>query len=209
MERELDLRLKEIRGRISQADPLLVRLLNFAASPAVSLEYGLVLILDGITVMGIPGPSASTGEVLDGQSVRFFRSMQAIAMSTGGDGGNWPEIINWYKKASPYRTQARIDDEGQSKIYEKIGNAAISDPLELLDQPGNLAEEAADAFIPPKAFTLINAHIRPFSSVTWENVPNMRVSLSSVRAWWTFDLDVPEEAKAILDALEKDAEAPN
>jgi hypothetical protein len=206
MDRKLDLRLKEIRGRISQADPLLVRLLTVAVGSTVQIQYGLVLVLDGMTVMGIPGPNASTGEVLDRQTARFFRSMQAISMSTGGDGEFWSQMIDWVKEASPFQSQAKNDDEARSKVHEKVGDVAIDDWAELLDRDDNLAEEAANAFTPPKAFTLINAHVRLVNGDTWESVPNMRVNLSSVRAWWTFDLAVPEEAQEILASLEKGAE---
>lgn len=203
MDRELDLRLKEIRGRISQADPLLVRLLNIAAASPASIQYGLVLILDGVTVRGIPSPSSSTGELLDMQSIRYLRSMQALAISAGGDAGSWPQIIQWYKEASPYQTQAKNDDEAQSKVLAEIGDTPIKDLTELLDRP-DLAEEAINAFIPPKAFTLINAQIRPTDGNAWESVPNIRVSLSSVRVWWTFDLGVPEEVKGTLAKLEEE-----
>jgi hypothetical protein len=205
MDRELDLRLKEIRARISEADPLLVRLLNFATTSPAAFQYGLVLILDGVTVMGIPGPSASTGKILDKQSVRYIRSMQALAMSTGGDAGSWPQIIQWYRESSPYQTQAENSDEAQPKVLEEIGDTEVNDLTELLDRP-ELAERAVNAFAPPKAFTLINARIRPISGDTWESVPNIRVSLPSVRAWWTFDLGVPEEAQDMFAKLEKDGE---
>jgi hypothetical protein len=205
MDPELDLRLKEIRGRISEADPLLVRLLNFATTSPASFQYGLVLILDGVTVMGVPGPSASTGKLLDGQSIRYLRSMQAMAMITGGDAGSWPQIIQWYREASPYQKQAENFDEAQSKVLEQIGDAAVNDLTELLDRP-ELAEQAINAFTPPKAFTLINARIRPIDGGPWETVPNMRVSLPSVRAWWAFDLGVPEEVQDVLSKLEKDDE---
>ena len=205
MDPELDLRLKEIRGRISEADPLLVRLLNFATTSPASFQYGLVLILDGVTVMGVPGPSASTGKLLDEQSIRYLRSMQAMAMITGGDAESWPQIIQWYREALPYQTQAANFDEAQTKVLEQIGDVAVNDLTELLDRP-ELAEQAINAFTPPKAFTLINARIRPTDGGPWETVPNMRVSLPSVRAWWTFDLGVPEEAQDMLAKLEKDDE---
>jgi hypothetical protein len=206
MDRKLDLRLKEIRGRISQADPLLVLLLNVAVGTEAQIQFGLVLVLDGMTVMGVPGPSASTGEVLDRQSARFFRSMQAISMSTGGDGEVWSQLIDWVKETSPFLSQAKNDDEAHSKVHEKVGDVEIDDWADLLDRDDNLAEEAAKAFTPPKAFTLTNAQIRPVNGDTWESIPNMRVNLSSVRAWWTFDLGVPEEAQEILASLEKNAE---
>lgn len=205
MDRKLDLRLKEIRGRISQADPLLVQLLNVAVGTEAQIQFGLVLVLDGMTVMGVPGPSASTGEVLDRQSARFFRSMQAISMSTGGDGESWSQLIDWVKETAPFQSQAENDDEAHSKVYEKVGGVEIDDWADLLDRDDNLAEEAANAFTPPKAFTLTNARVRPVNGDSWESVPNMRVNLSSVRAWWTFDLGVPEEAQEILTSLEKDA----
>jgi hypothetical protein len=179
MDRELDLRLNEIRGRISQADPLLVRLLNFATHFANPFQYGLVLILDGVTVMGTPGPSTSTGEILDRQTVRYFRSIYS---------------------------QAKRADEAQAKVYEKMGSAVINDLTELLDRPDNLADEAVEAFIPPKAFTLINASMLQVNSNTWQSVPNMRVSISAVRAWWTFDLGVPDQVKEILAQLEAEAD---
>jgi hypothetical protein len=206
MDRELDLRLKEIRGRISQADPLLVRLLNFATHFANPFQYGLVLILDGVTVMGTPGPSTSTGEILDRQTVRYFRSMQAMDISVGRDGRGWRETVEWFEQNPLFYSQAKRADEAQAKVYEKMGSAVINDLTELLDRPDNLADEAVEAFIPPKAFTLINASMLQVNSNTWQSVPNMRVSISAVRAWWTFDLGVPDQVKEILAQLEAEAD---
>ena len=196
-----DLRLKEIRGRISQADPLLVSLVNFARHTS-PFQYGSVLLLDGVMITGVPGPSASTGEILDRQSVKFLRSMQAMNISAGLDSAAWQETIEWFKQNRLFYSQAKTDDEGQSKVYEKLGNVAINDLTELLDRPDDLADEAVNAFIPPKAFTLVDARIRPASNDTWQEVPNIRVSFSSVRAWWTFDLGVPDQVKEILAQLE-------
>lgn len=205
MDREFDLRLKEIRGRISQADPLLVQLVNFASTFSFPIQYGLVLLLDGVTVMGIPAPSASTGKALDDQSVRFFRSMQAIAISSGDDSDQWPEIIDWYRENSPFFTAAKEGDEGRSKLMERLGDHTIEDVTNPLEYPEDLASEAAGVFTPPKAFTLTSARVRPTGGAIWEDVPNMRVNLSAVRAWWTFELNPPEEASETFTRLEKEA----
>ncbi len=206
MDQELDLRLKELRGRISQVDPLLVRLLNFATSAPGPIQYGLVLLLDGVIVSGVPESSTLTGEVLDNQSLKFFQSMQAMDISAGGDGGNWPEIINIYQEISPFSSQAKKDSEARTDFLKKIGDTEFKDPTELLDHPDNLAEEAVYVLIPPKAFTLRDVQIRSGGTGIWENVPSMRVNLSSVQAWWTFDLGVPEEAREALAKLQQNAE---
>jgi len=109
------------------------------------------------------------------------------------------------RRSSPFLSLAKEDNEIEADFLKKIGDTEFSEPTELLDRPENLAEEAVYASIPPKAFTLRDARMRSGTGV-WENVPSMRINLSSVQAWWTFDLGVPEEAREALAKMQQDAE---
>jgi hypothetical protein len=197
MDRELELALTEIRARISQADPLLIRLIKFAIRDTTVFQYGIAVRLGAVTIYGVPSPSRSTGEVLDGQTLRFVQMLHAVDVSAGRGEGDWPAIEKALRRSSIFTSQAKSDDEAYSKITDKLESSEFKDVSNFADLPDDLASEAVYAFAPPKAFTLTDAIIRKDNGTT-EDIGNIRINLSSVEAWWVFDL---RPAEGIEDAL--------
>jgi hypothetical protein len=206
MDHELDVALREIRARISQIDPLLVRLVNFATRSSAHFQYGLAVRLGGVTVSGIPASSVTTAEILDKQTLRFIQSMQAVDVSAGGDGGKWPEIVKSYREIMMFAQEATSDDEIYAKLNEKLDSDEFKNVKCIADLPDDMTDDVLYAFAPPKAFTLTNVVIQRDGGAT-EEVPNMRINMSAVEAWWVFDLGIPEDSREAFSEILREEES--
>jgi hypothetical protein len=202
MDRKLDTALTGIRARISQADPLLIRLINFAVRENTIVQYGIAVRLGGVTVLGIPSPSSTTGEILDRQTLRFVQMLHAADVTSGKGDGSWPAIEKALRESSMFTSDAKSDDEAYSRITEKLNSPEFEGVSDFADLPEDLAEATVLAFAPPKALTLTSAVIRKDDG-TIENVGNMRINLSSIEAWWTFDLTPAEGTEDALAEIQQ------
>jgi hypothetical protein len=206
MDRKLDVALTEIRTRISQADPLLVRLINFAVRENTIIQYGVAVRLGGITVLGIPSPSHTTGEILDTQTLRFVQMLHAADVSVGKGDGNWPEVERNLRVSPMFASDAKSDDEAYSKLSEKLKSPEFEGIGDIAELPEDLAAEAILAFAPPKALTLTSAIIRKDDGMT-EDVGNIRINLSAIEAWWVFDLNPAEGTEDALAKIQHSEES--
>lgn len=206
MDRKLDIALAEIRTRISQADPLLVRLINFAVRENTVVQYGIAVRLGGITIVGIPSPSSTTGEILDRQTLRFAQMLHAADVSVGKGDGNWPAVEKTLRESSIFASDAKSDDEAYTKLSEKLSGPEFEGISDIAELPEDLAAEAVLAFAPPKALTLTSATIRRDDGTT-ENVDNIRISLASIEAWWAFDLNPAQGTEDALARIQHSEES--
>jgi hypothetical protein len=205
MDRELDIAIQEIRARISQVDPLLVRLVSFAVQGSVQFQYGIAVRLGGVTILGIPSPARTTGEILDRQTLRFVQIMHAMDLSAGREDTNWSDIEQMVHDTAMFVNAAKYEDEAYSKLLEYVEKAKLDGVPRIADLPDNLITSAITALAPPKALTLTNAVIRRDNG-TNENIENIRINLSAVEAWWTFELGAPEDSQDALAWIQRRAE---
>jgi hypothetical protein len=197
MDHELDLRLEEIRGRISPVDPLLASLINTTARVGLDIQLGLVFVLGGATVRGVPVKSVKTGEVLDRDARWFFQVIRAMALAAGSEESDWEE---YQEISSAWNSFTELGDREVTKraeLFEAIDARGIGALADVTELPDDLAREAVAVLSPAKAVTLESAEIR-IGEGTWEPIGLMRVQLAQVQAWWTFSLPVPAEAAAFL-----------
>lgn len=205
MDRELDIALQEIRARISHVDPLLVRLVSFAVQGSAQFQYGIAVRLSGVTILGVPSPARTTGEALDKQTLRFVQVMHAMDLSAGHDDTNWPDIEQVVRDAAMFVNVAKYEDEAYSKLLEYAEKANLDGIPRITDLPDNLVGTAITALAPPKALTLTNAVIQRDDG-TSENIDNIRINLSAVEAWWTFELGAPDGSQEALELIQRRAE---
>jgi hypothetical protein len=205
MDRDLDIALREIRARITQADPLLVNLVRFAAQGSANFQYGIAVRLGAVTIYGVPSPATTTGQVLDEQTLRFVQVMHAMDLSDGREETNWPDIEQMIRDKAMFANAAKSADEAYSKIVEYAEEADLDEIPEIGKFPDHLVATAITALAPPKAFTLINAEIRKDDG-TSESVENIRINLSAVEAWWTFELSAPDGSQEALEQVQRRAE---
>ena len=204
MDHELSVALQEIRARISQVDPLLVRLASFAIQGTAHFQYGIAVRLGGVTILGVPSPAKTTGEILDGQTLRFAQVMHAIDLSAGRGQTNWPDIEQMIRDTPMFANAAKYEDEAYSKLLEYVEQAGLDKIPPIADLPDNLIATAVTAMAPPKALTLTNVVIQKDNG-TSENVDNIRINLSAVEAWWTFELGVPEDSQEAFELIQQKA----
>jgi hypothetical protein len=202
MDRELKISLKEIRARITQVDPLLVQLINLAVQGSVPIQYGIAVRLGGATIHGIPSLASATGEILDEQTVRFVQVMHAISLTEGAGNGSWPEMEKQVRDAAMFTNRARRGDEAYGKLLDYLAEKGIDRMPEITEMPDELVDTAIVALAPPKALTLTNAVIEKDNG-TSENIENIRINLSAVEAWWTFELGVPEPSQEALARIRR------
>lgn len=202
MDRELDIALKEIRARISQVDPLLVRLISFAVQGSFPVQYGIAVRLGGATVFGIASPTSATGEALDKQTLRFVQIMHAMDVSADHGDKAWSELENQIRASPTFTNAGKYDDEAYGKLLDHVQESELTRMPNLADLPDDLVDTAIYALTPPKALTLTSAVIQKDNG-TSEKVDNIRINLSSIEAWWPFELAAPEEIEDALARIEQ------
>ena len=100
---------------------------------------------------------------------------------------------------------AKYEDEAYSKLLEYAEKANLDGIPRITDLPDNLVGTAITALAPPKALTLTNAVIQRDDG-TSENIDNIRINLSAVEAWWTFELGAPDGSQEALELIQRRAE---
>lgn len=208
MDRELRIALQEIKQRITRVDPMLVRLINFAVKGSAQVQYGLALRMGSATVFGIPASSTTTGEVLDRETLTFAQALHAVDVAAGKGDGHWPNIENQLRELAMFTKEAQSDDDSYGKFIDYLASSETqSTGSDVASFPDEMTDDAISASTPPKALTLTNVVMVKDSGGT-DELDNIRINLSSIDAWWTFELGVPEGAgKAFARIRQSGAES--
>lgn len=190
MDRALDLRLRELRGRILHVDPLLAHLVNVCS--ATDIEVGLVCVLGATVVRGVPAPTLPSADALD-EEVSFYLDIirrRAEALGAAAEAEQMSELAATFKL---FGSTARETAQRRKEMTERLGDTAI--PPNLADLPLDMQDDALALVLPPKAVTLNSAQVR-YADGDWEDVGTLRVLLSQVSVWWPFRLGVPDDLTA-------------
>ena len=197
MDEALDLRLREIRARLLETDPLLNHLVGLTTHSDLTIPCVLVLALGTHMVSGVPAPTERFAETVDETFAQNFRVIGAIQASDGGDSKAWFDIADQWLAQAHFTTPARERAEQRRAFWERVDRAGVELTDETTAMPREFWEDAFQATIRPHAVTLQQAFMREPGG-SWEPVGTIRVVLRHVTAWWTKPIDVPEAAEAYL-----------
>lgn len=189
MDRAMDLRLQELRGRTLHVDPLLAQLVNVCTRGGFVIQVGLVAVVGGVLIRGVPAETTAMSDPLD-DDVRFFLDVLSRRVEEAGH-----EVSEIRKMADTFRlfgNTARTSATRRAEAHDRLKDLDEI-PNRLHTLPDDLQDDALEVSFPPKAVTLERAQVR-FPDGAWEDMGIVRVLLSQVGAWWTFRLADPDSS---------------